>query len=121
MANTAQKKWMETITEWYHNTGYRYGSLNECYRVQRHHVVGRKGKHNKVDIGHWFVLPLPFFYHDVSESNNQLNITHHKNSFTDKFGLQSELFSYMISSMIEQGIELPFGTDVINAIEDTRR
>lgn len=121
MAKTAQKKWLETITEWYHDTGYVNGSLNGCYRVQRHHVVGRKGKHNKVAIGQWFVLPLPFYYHDVSESNNEFNVTHYRNSFTSEFGLQSELFIYMIKSMREQDIELPFGIDVINAIGDTRR
>jgi len=121
MANTAQSKWLKTITDWYQSGGYQNDELNECYRMQRHHVVGRKGKHNKIDIGHWFVIPLPYVYHDIRCSDDPLNVTYYHKAFTKYFGLQSELFSEMIKSMVEHGIELPFGDDVINAIEDTRR
>lgn len=124
MANTAQKKWLETITEWYFDFGWRSGSasydLVGFATMQRHHVLGRKAKHNKVAIGEWFVLPLPFIYHDVS-SNHPHNVTHHKNLFTERFGLQSELFMEMISLMVEGGTTLPFDIMVIDAIMDTRR
>lgn len=124
MANAAQKEWMQTITDWYFDWGWRSGSssydLVGFGTIQRHHVMGRKAKHNKVAIGEWFVLPIPFVYHDVN-SNHQLNVTHHKHAFTDKFGLQSELFKEMIESMVDHGATLPFGDDVINAIMDTRK
>ena len=124
MPNTAQKKWMQTITDWYFDFGWRSGSssydLVGFATIQRHHVLGRKAKHNKIAIGEWFILPLPFVYHDVS-SNHPHSVTHHKNLFTERFGLQSELFKEMIESMVESGAALPFGLDVINAIEDTRR
>jgi len=124
MANAAQKKWLQTITEWYFDWGWRSGSpsydLVGFGSIQRHHALGRKAKHNKVPIGEWFVLPLPFIYHDVN-SNNPDNVTYHKHAFTDRFGLQSELFKGMIDSMVELGIELPFDDDVINAIIDTRK
>jgi hypothetical protein len=124
MANAAQKKWMETITKWYFNWGWRSGSpsydLVGFCTLQRHHVMGRKAKHNKVAIGEWFVLPIPFIYHDVS-SDHPHNVTHHKHAFTDRFGPQSELFKQMIESMVELEIDLPFGQDVINAIMDTRK
>ncbi len=124
MANAAQKKWMQTITEWYFDWGWRSGSLSYDLvgfgSIQRHHVLGRKAKHNKVAIGEWFVLPLPFIYHDVS-SDSPYNVTYHKYMFTEQFGLQSELFKGMIDSMVETGITLPFGQDVIDAIIDTKK
>ncbi len=107
------------MANWYESIGYKQGELNGYHR-QIHHVVGRKGKQNKVDIGEWFILPLPIRLHDVS-SNNELNVTHYHHRFTDAFGLQSELFKEMIESMVETGAELPFGDDVINAIMDTRK
>ena len=119
MANAAQKKWMQTISDWYQCTGFSGLVLNE-YQFQLHHVVGRKAKHNKVSIGEWFILPLPARYHDVS-SNNPFNVTHYRHIFTLEFGLQSELFKEMIDSMVESGIKLPFGDDVINSIMDTRK
>ena len=119
MANAAEKKWMQTISDWYQCTGFSGLELNE-YQFQLHHVVGRKAKHNKVSIGHWFILPIPSDLHDVS-SNNLCNVTHHKHAFTDRFGLQSELFKEMIDSMVESGTKLPFGDDVINSIMDTKK
>ena len=120
MANTAQKKWMLTIATWNSDFGFDDVALYAPYDFQLHHVVGRKGKHKKVDIGHWFIIPLPTRLHAVG-SGNELNVTHYRNRFTDAFGLQSELFEEMIDSMVESGVTLPFGQDVINAIEDTRR
>lgn len=119
MANAAQKKWMGTISKWYEGCGYTQSRLNQ-YSYQLHHCGGRKLKHNKVAIGGWFILPLPFEMHDVS-SNNMFNVTHFKNRFTDKFGLQSELFKEMIDSMVEFGYDLPFGQDVIDAIMDIKK
>lgn len=119
MPNAAERKWLQTISDWYHEIGFIDMEL-ESYLFQCHHVGGRKYKHNKVKIGHWFVLPLPFDLHDVS-SNNPLNVTHHKHAFTEKFGLQSELFKEMINSMIDHGFDLPFGDVVVDAIMDTRK
>lgn len=120
MANALKTKWLGMVTDWYHDVGYKNGNLNGCYRLNRHHVTGRKSKHNKIAIGHWFVIPVPFIYHDVS-SNDIYNVTHHRHNFTGKFGLQSELFKEMIESMVSFGYELPFGQDVIDAIMDTRK
>jgi len=58
--------------------------------VQLHHIFGRTAKHNKVDIGHWAVLVLPFELHDVS-SGDPLNVTHCKKAFEREFGMQKDL------------------------------
>ena len=121
MAKAMHKKWMNDVAEWYQEVGFKSIGLSNAYRnFHLHHVGGRKLKQNKVPIGDWFILPLPVQLHDVN-SNNSRNVTHHKHAFTDKFGLQSELFKEMIESMVDHGAELPFGQDVINAIMDTRR
>ena len=46
----AQKRWREAVRD--------LGSVISGGPAVIHHPVGRKGKHNKVDIGHWWVIPL---------------------------------------------------------------
>jgi hypothetical protein len=47
---TAQKRWREAVRE--------LGSVISGDPAVIHHPVGATGKHNKVDIGHWWVIPL---------------------------------------------------------------
>ena len=119
-ANAAQKQWMSDIAEWanenIHNL-YTGGYAQDC-NFQLHHVLGRSYKQNKVAIGHWFIIPVPFDLHDVS-SDCEYNVTHNKHKFTDRFGKQSELFSEMISDMEMDGYDTP-SQEVLNAIMDTR-
>ena len=117
-ANAAQKKWMDDITEWaLENIGILYGDEWSGCEFQRHHVLGRSAKHNKIAIGHWFILPVPFDLHDVS-SNHQLNVTHRKKAFIAQFGNQRDLFETMCNSMESQGYDVP-PNDVFYAIMDT--
>ena len=106
-ANAAQKKWMSDITEWAENNiQILYGDEWSNKPIQRHHVLGRSAKHNKVEIGHWFILPVPFELHDVS-SNHDLNVTHRKKAFTREFGKQFQLFEKMCLSMEDYGYNMP--------------
>ena len=118
-ANAAQKKWMNDITEWASDNIhmlYTGGYAQDCI-FQRHHVLGRSAKHNKIAIGHWFIIPVPFDLHDIS-SNHFLNVTHHKHAFTDRFGNQRDLFLEMVEEMRDDGYELP-PFDVCEAIRQT--
>ena len=118
-ANAAQKKWMNDITEWANENIhmlYTGGYAQDC-NFQRHHVLGRSAKKNKVAIGHWFIIPVPFDLHDIS-SNDPLNVTHHKHAFTDRFGNQRDLFLQMVEEMRDDGYELP-PLDVCEAIRCT--
>ena len=118
-ANTAQKQWMSDITEWANeNLHVLYdGGYAQDGVFQRHHVLGRSAKHNKVSIGHWFILPVPFDLHDVS-SNDQYNVTHNKKAFVKRFGNQRDLFLQMVKEMCSDGYELP-PYDVCEAIRGT--
>ena len=120
-ANAAEKKWMCNIAAWaMDNLHVLYGDKHvntQEYAPQLHHVTGRRSKQNKVPIGHYFILPVPFSLHDVS-SDHRLNVTHRKKSFTAKFGMQRDLFAIMYHSMSEQGYAVP-NIEVFNAIMDT--
>lgn len=117
-ANAQQKKWMQDITDWAcDNLHLLYGSEYSSSNIQRHHVLGRSAKQNKVSIGHWFIIPVPFWLHDVS-SNHPENVTHHKKSFVKRFGAQRELFDVMYQSMKDIGYNVP-DIDVYHAIMET--
>ncbi len=117
-ANAKQKQWMKDITEWAEdNIQLVYGINYFNANIQRHHVLGRSAKHNKVDIGHWFILPIPFELHDVS-SNHPENVTHRKKDFVKRFGNQRDLFLMMVEDMRERGYELP-PAEVCKAIRST--
>lgn len=119
-ANAAQKKWMDDITEWAdYNLGLLYGDKydgSEC--IQRHHVLGRSAKHNKVAIGHWFIIPVPFELHDVS-SNHHFNVTHCKRNFTNQYGMQRDIFNKVYQGMKTCDYNVP-SDEVYSAIMDTR-
>ncbi|HHZ95115.1 MAG TPA: hypothetical protein EYN67_06045 [Flavobacteriales bacterium] len=117
-ANAKQKQWMKDIAEWAENNiQILYGNEWSNKPIQLHHVLGRSAKHNKVAIGHEFVLPVPFVLHDVS-SDHPSNVTHYKHKFTDKYGKQRDLFLQMIEDMRDYGYELP-PYDVCESIRGT--
>lgn len=117
-ANAKQKQWMSDVSEWAYSTlGYLFPDYCE-EGFQLHHVLGRSAKHNKISIGHWFILPIPFDLHDVN-SNHPLNVTHHKHCFTGTYGNQRGMFERMCNSMENQGYEIP-PNDAYYSILDTR-
>jgi len=67
--------------------------------VQVHHVVGRKGKHNKVLIGPYFILPLHEDYHMITGAHR--NAWHkNKKGFIREFGDPRDLWNH-----VQAGIE----------------
>ena len=117
-ANAKQKKWMADIADWasYH-IDRLYGVEYLGKNFQLHHVLGRSAKHDKVAIGHEFILPVPFELHDIS-SNHPENVTHCKKVFIKRFGTQRDLFLIMLESMRDQSYELP-PFDVCESIRKT--
>jgi len=116
-ANAAQKQWMSDIAEWADGgVNFLYG-LDDPKGFQLHHVLGRSAKHNKVAIGHWFIIPVPFTYHDINEKND-LNVSYFKHNFTDEFGKQTDLYDRMIIDMDNLGYTIPI-MEINVAIMDT--
>ena len=119
-ANAAQKQWMKDITEWVNENGL--GDLYGCdyvhdIRMQRHHVTGRASKRDKVDIGHWFILPVPFELHDPNMIHEH-HVGHCKKAFVQRFGTQRSIFKRMYQSMKQQGYIVP-NSHVFSAIMGT--
>lgn len=119
-ANAAQKQWMKDIAEFVQQTslGGLYGAEFEGRTdFQLHHVLGRSARHNKVDIGHWFIIPVPVELHDVN-SNHPDNVTHFKKNFVKRFGQQCGIYQILHSCMAHWGYNTPSMT-VYDAIMDT--
>jgi len=104
LQNKTEKEFMKAVMD-FHNgygVGYLYGDEWQGSPLQCHHVAGRTYKQNKIHIGHFFILPVPFDLHDVS-SNHNLNVTHWRNRFTATFGMQRDLWLSVVSRMHSQG------------------
>ena len=87
--------------------------------IQFHHVAGRTYKHNKVLIGPYFILPIPWELHDV-HSNSDVNVSHWPRKFTSKYGSQRDLWEDMVTAIVNDAFKLPFPDDVWDTIMDTR-
>lgn len=103
----------------FHNdygVGYLYGAEWDKSPLQCHHVCGRTYKQNKVHIGHYFIICVPFELHDV-HSNHPLNVTHWRHNFTNEFGLQRDLWNKMMVTMAtESDFDLIPSNDIFAAI-----
>ena len=120
-ANSKQKQWLFDITEYIQDNGFYdlYGERElGCLDFDRHHVLGKTAKQDKIPIGYWFIIPVPRFLHDV-HSNHTDNVTHFKHRFTNRFGYQRQIFERLCFMMKEQGYEIP-PKDVCDAIKRTR-
>jgi hypothetical protein len=73
-----------------------------------HHCEGSCMKHNKVLIGHWFVVPLCLTCDDVITQGS-------RKAFRDRFGAQSQLWRFHVMDTDFLDV-LPF--DVLYAIND---
>lgn len=120
--NKQEKEFMKAVMDFHkdYGVGYLYGGEWRGSDLQCHHVAGRAYKQNKIHIGHYFILPVPVFLHDVS-SPHPLNVTHWRNRFTATFGMQRYLWESMVSRMHSLGAieELP-PIDVILSIARTK-
>lgn len=116
--NAVQKQLMSDIAEWAENWGMHFLYGCDCPKgFQLHHVLGRTAIHNKVPIGHEFIIPVPFQYHDNNEKND-LNVTYFKHNFTGRFGKQTAIYHSMYQDMNNDGYKMP-SVEVFNAIMDT--
>ncbi len=118
-ANAVQKKWMSDIAEFINeeSLGILYPDYEGDIRFELHHVLGRSAKHNKVSIGHEFIIPVPKELHEI-KSNHPNNVSYFKKNFVKAHGDQRGIFQCLISCMAQWGYETP-DMDIYNAIMDT--
>ncbi|NRA49216.1 MAG: DUF968 domain-containing protein [Phaeodactylibacter sp.] len=75
------------------------------YGVQIHHCKGSSFRHNKVLIGHWFVIPLSPERHAEYHSGTK--------AFREKYGPQSALWSELVEKYeSETGLICPYDVQI---------
>ena len=118
--NSDEKQWLDDIVN--HINDYGLGFYGDEFEgrtdFQIHHVLGRTAKQNKVEIGHWFILPVPIELH-APGSNHPDNVTHFKHNFTRRYGNQRDIFESLMESMFDSGYPTP-NDEVYHAIMSTR-
>lgn len=109
-----QKRWHQWLAE----TGCYIGLGPACI----HHCVGSTGRHNKVHIGQWFVIPLSY------EAHQGAGGIHGDLSAFDGHGLgetrkeiEKAIFARLVAHYHRMKGELPCPPDVLAAIEEYRR
>lgn len=115
--NAAEKAWMNRITRFGQEHGV-FPHMRMANQFDRHHVVGRTYKQNRIEIGHWFILPIESQYHDI-HSNNPFNVSHWRKRYMIEFDSQRNQFAKMCEIIKQEDGELPFCDDVYNAIMAT--
>lgn len=72
-----------------------------------HHCVGATGKHNKVDIGHWWILALDEYGHKWIHESGKERKRH------EKFQYHKQMEHYF-----HYYFQMPVPDDALEAIED---
>jgi hypothetical protein len=121
--NAAQKKWMGQVAD--------LGCITcGSQAIQIHHVLGVTAKHNKISIGHWWILPLnPFNHSYIGQGRFGLDMLKteagQRYDEDDKIkpmslhDLEKYLFGKVLRAIPKE--KWPFGDDVVQAIADWHR
>ena len=104
--NAAQKRWLEAVAG--------LGSIISGGPAEIHHCVGVTGKHNKVAIGHEWIIPLTPSEH-LAIHRSTLRIT----EWTDRKSFEKEAFTWVCTDL--RGHKDMPAVEVIEAIADYRR
>tara|TARA_R110002096_G_scaffold155159_1_gene319506 strand:+ start:733 stop:1068 length:336 start_codon:yes stop_codon:yes gene_type:complete len=98
----AQKRWREAVRD--------LGSIISGEPAVIHHPVGATGKHNKVAIGHWWVIPLTDAEHKALHAGETFG-------YESRKALEKATFS-LVEMQIEYFPQLALDRDVSVAIQD---
>ena len=97
----AQKRWMESVRE--------LGSILSGGPAVVHHAVGATGKHNKVAIGHWWLVPLSDWEHKALHNGETFGYLSRKE-------FEKWAFKQVVSRLEEKGISI--SNEYVETIKD---
>jgi len=103
-----QDEWLKRVAD--------IRSLVSCQPGQIHHCAGTTARHNRIDIGHWWILALTKPEHDRLH-RNELNIEH---GFRTRKEFEKVFFTRTVHVAQDKGWDVP-PDDVLAAIEDYHR
>ena len=118
----AEKRWHETVAEWSKESLWLNQFNTTCrlpYVFELDHIIGAQAKRKvnlvSTKVGEWAVIAIPYEIHNV-KSGHPLNRTLKPSEFRKRFGHEKQLFKEMIEAMKQDGIEIPFSDEILNAI-----
>lgn len=118
-----EKGWLEQVVDFANESEwlYRmYGShCNQYEQYQIDHLLGAKAKRKvgfeTTRVGEFVIMPIPIELHDIT-SNHPLNRTLRPAAFRKVFGHELSVWNQMLAEMENEGYELPFSKDLIDAV-----
>lgn len=120
---TAEKKWLEQVVDFAQSSPWLRAvycmHCKNCEQFQIDHLLGAKAKRKvnfeTVKVGEFVIMPIPIELHDIT-SNHPLNRTLRPPAFRKVFGHELSLWNQMLAEMENQGYELPFSKELIDAV-----
>lgn len=119
----AEKDWLDQVvdfamySDWLENI---YGKhCDNPTQFQIDHLLGSKAKRKvgfeTTKVGELVIMPIPIALHDIT-SNHPLNRTLRPAAFRKVFGHELSVWNQMLAEMENEGYELPFTKELINAV-----
>lgn len=119
----AEKAWLETVVDFAESSQwlrkmYELHSVNPTI-FQIDHVLGAQAKRKingiTTKVGEFAIMPIPMELHDIT-SNHPLNRTLRPAAFRKVFGHELSVWNQMLIEMENEGYELPFSKELIDAV-----
>ena len=86
-----------------------------------HHPIGESGKHNKLPIGMWWVIPLDPDMHDLLHRNFLQFAENEIMPYDRRVDWEKDYFAIVCARYDRDHDERPFGHDIYQAIMDYHR
>jgi hypothetical protein len=120
----AEKAWLEMVVEFANESSWlknKYGHVTGMYsRFEIDHILGAKTKRKirgvSERVGELAIMPIPFDMHNVMSKCHFLNRTTNPSRYREAFGHEKLVWLHMIRAMQNEGYEIPFSEEVIQAI-----
>lgn len=118
-----EKAWIEKVVDFAQSSQWlsrMYGAhATHPTTFQIDHVLGAQAK-RKVEgittkVGEFAIMPIPMELHDIT-SNHPLNRTLRPAAFRKVFGHELSVWNQMLAEMENEGYELPFSKELIDAV-----
>ncbi len=118
----AEKDWLDVVVEFGATTNWiksKYPEVASNAAFQIDHIIGGKAKRkiNGVSwrVGEFAIMAIPAKLHE-SGGSHIFNRTEKPGNYRKKYGHEKQVWLEMIRAMQDEGYEIPFSEEVIQAI-----
>jgi hypothetical protein len=118
----AEKDWLDVVVDFGATTNWlkiKYPEVASNAAFQIDHIIGGKAK-RKINgisqrVGEFAIMAIPAKLHE-SGGSHKSNRTEKPGNYRKEFGHEKQVWLNMIRAMQEEGCEIPFSEEVIQAI-----